>query len=136
MKRRNSFSWKRLLASPVTLIIVLVIFVVLARAAWTMVSRSRLAAERLSQAQAQYAKLQASQARLSEEVGELSSPGGIEADLREKYHAVSPGESVAVIVDSPSVDDPNAAQSAGALNSSAPAPAVNWWQRFLGFFGL
>ena len=136
MKRRNSFSWKRLLASPVTLIIVLVIFVVLARAAWAMIGRAKLANERLSQAQAQYAKLEDSQAKLSNEVTELSSPGGIEADLREKYHAVTPGESVAVIVDSPSGNDSNADQSAGALNVSTTAPAGNWWHRFLDFFGL
>ena len=136
MKRRNSFSWKRLLSSPVTLIIMILMFTVLARAAWTMVSRSKLANERLSQAQAQYAKLQASQAKLSEEVAELSSPGGIEADLREKYHAVTPGESVAVIVDSPSGNDSSADQSASALNASSTAPAGSWWQSFLGFFGL
>jgi cell division protein FtsB len=136
MNRRNSFSWKRLLKSPVTLIIILVIFVVLARAAWTMVSRSRLSAERLSQAQAQYAKLEQSQTRLSEEVMELSSPGGIEADLREKYHAVTPGESVAVIVDSPSGNDSSADQSASALNASSTAPVGDWWQRLLEFFGL
>ena len=136
MKRRNSFSWKRLLRSPITLIIVIVIFAFMARAAWTMISRSKLAAERLDQAQAQYAKLQTNQKKLSEEVTELSSPDGVEADLREKYHAVSPGESVAVIVDSPSSNDPNTDQSAGALNSSTKAPAENWWQRFLDFLGL
>ena len=134
MKRRNSFSWKRLLASPVTLIIVLVIFVVLARAAWTMVSRAKLANERLSQAQAQYAKLEDSQAKLSNEVTELSSPGGIEADLREKYHAVTPGESVAVIVDGPSTGDSD--QSASALNASPSTPNESWWRRFLNIFGL
>ena len=98
--------------------------------------RAKLANERLSQAQAQYAKLEDSQAKLSNEVTELSSPGGIEADLREKYHAVTPGESVAVIVDSPSGNDSNADQSAGALNVSTTAPAGNWWHRFLDFFGL
>ena len=90
----------------------------------------------MDQAQAQYAKLQSSQKQLSEEVTELSSPGGIEADLREKYHAVSPGESVAVIVDSPSGGDSNAGQSVSALNASSAVPIKSWWQRLFDFFGL
>lgn len=136
MKRRNSFSWKRLLRSPVTLIIMIAMFAVLARAAWTMVARDRLSAARLDQAESQYAKLQGNESKLSEEVSELSAPGGVEADLKEKYHAVSPGESVAVIVDSPSGGDHGSDQSASALNASSTAPAVNWWHRFLDFLGL
>jgi cell division protein FtsB len=135
MKRRKPFSLKRILSSPVTLVIIIVMFTVLARAAWTMVSRSRLIAERLSQAQAQYAKLDQSQAKLSQEVTELSAPGGVEADLREKYHAVSPGESVAVIVDSPSGGS-GADQSASAAQSASNASSESWWHRFLDFFGL
>ncbi len=136
MKSRNSFSWKRLLASPVTLIIVLAVFVVLARAAWTMVNRAKLAAERLGQVEAQSAKLQASQKKLSDEITGLSSPGGIEADLREKYHAVTPGESVAVIVDSPSAGGPDPNQSASALSASSTATGESWWRKLLDFFGL
>ena len=136
MKRRNPFSIKRFLASPVTLIVVLVVFVVMARAAWTMIDRDRLSAARLDQAKAQYAKLEESQESLSGKVAELSSPSGVEADLREKYHAVMPGESVSVIVDSPSNGDSNNGQSAVAAQVSSTILTNSWWRRFLDFLGL
>ena len=136
MKRRNRFSIKRLLSSPVTLVVMAVVFAVSARSAWTMFDRSRLSETKLDQAEAQYAKLGDSQAQLSEEVGELSSPGGVEADLREKYHAVAPGESVAVIVDNSVHGDPDRDLSAAAVETNSTAPAEGCWQRFWSFLGL
>jgi len=130
MKRRNRYTMKRILGSPVALVVAVLLFVLLARAAWSMVDRSEASAERLAQAQAQYDKIQDSQKSLSDKVAELSAPGGVEADLREKYHAVAPGESVAVIV-----DDGLTASPSDSRASSTPA-GQSWWQRLLGFFGI
>src|SRR5947207_2368032 len=99
MKRRNRSSLYSVLSSPFTLIAALVLFVVFARAAWNIHEKARESALRLEVAQAELTKLRESQADLSARVNQLSTPAGVKAQIRERYHAVEPGESVAVIVD-------------------------------------
>ncbi len=129
MKRRNRSSLHAILSSPFTLIAALVLFVVLARAAWSISGKAQESALRLEVAQTELAKLQENQADLSNRVTELSTPDGIKAQMRERYHAVEPGESVAIIVDSAASD------TAAALNATS-SQAISWWGRLLHVFGL
>ena len=139
MNRRNRSRMKMVLSSPFMLVGVLIVFLFLARAAWGMMSKAGLSADRFDQAQAGMAKLEDSQSDLSAKVALLSTPAGVEADLREKYHAVAPGESVAVIVGQPS----DSAAAADSASVSPPSQAsmtstahASWWRRFVDFIGL
>jgi len=137
MKTRNRSGWKAFTSSPFTLIVALIILGFLVRAAWNIHGKAALAGKHLDQTESEITKLQASQADLSAKTADLSTEAGIEAELSEKYRAVAPGESVAVIVDpmSPNVTngtDANAASSSASLK----APTQGWWQSLLRMLGL
>ena len=99
----------------------------LVRAGWNIHEKAVVAGARLSEAQAELSGLEQQKAALSSSIAYLSTPAGMEAELRDKYHAVKEGESVAVIVD----DD------AGAASSTATSTlSESWWHRFMDFIGF
>ena len=63
-------------------------------------------------------------------IAELSTTQGIEAELREKYHAVKEGESVAVIIGASSTG------SSSDNNSSVTSTKTSWWGSLLQFIGI
>ncbi|MDB5239012.1 MAG: hypothetical protein JWO00_347 [Candidatus Parcubacteria bacterium] len=134
MKRRNRSSLYSILSSPFTLIAAVIVFIVLARAAWSIHEKARESSLRLEVATAELARLQSSQAELGARVDQLSTPAGIRFQIRERYHAVEPGEQVAVIVDSL----PSASGTAAAINaaSTTGAQGSSWWRNVLHAFGL
>jgi cell division protein FtsB len=99
----------------------------LVRAAWNIHEKAVVAGERLSEAQSELSSLEQQKEALSSSIASLSTPAGIEAALRDKYHAIKQGESVAVIVD----DTPLPASSTEA--SSSPS---SWWSRLMSFIGF
>jgi len=135
MRPRNRSRFQAILSSPVTLVLAAIVFYFLARAAWNIHEKAVESASRLASAQNDLSKLEQSQQTLEDSVDKLSTPAGVEADIREKYHAVQPGESVAVIVDTPpaGANGSNAA-TAGAASSTVQAPG--FWSRLLQLFGL
>jgi cell division protein FtsB len=135
MKRRNRSGLYAFLSSPFTLVIASILFVVLARAAWSIHEKARESSLRLEIAQADFAKLQQSQADLAQRVEQLSTPEGVKAQIRERYHAVEPGESVAVIVDGPAQQASATPVTAGA-NAAAAGDSGGWWAGFLRMIGL
>lgn len=127
MKYGNRSPWKRFIYSPIGIIIGCIGLFILVRAAWSIHEKAAAAGVRLSEAQAELSSLERQKEALSNSISHLSTPAGIEAALRLKYHAVKQGESVAVIVDDPSA-------SASPLASSSPSSS--WWGRFLDFLGF
>jgi cell division protein FtsB len=127
MKYGNNPGWKRFLASPVALILVLIVLVILARATMRLSAKADAGEERLTQAQAEYNKLKERQADLSFKVGKLSTDEGLESEIRAKYRAVKEGESVAVILD----DE----ETAVAIQASTTIK-VRFWRKFLGKLGF
>ena len=85
---------------------------------------------RLNEAQSELAKLRDRQGDLSAKVGFLSTDQGVESDLRTKYLAVKTGESVAVIVGSPT------SSLAQASSSQSVETNEGWFTRMLHWIGL
>lgn len=127
MNRRNRSRTKAVLSSPVTLVIALALLAFMARAAVRIHAQAAESAQRLAEAQASLAKIQANATALQGQIGELSTPEGVEASMREQYHAVEPGESVAVIV------DPDASGQQDSQPAATTTPSQSWWQRIFGF---
>ena len=134
MKPRNRSKWRAFVSSPFTLVAALVLLGFLAKAAWNIYGKAQLSQRRLDQAQSEIDKLTASQADLSAKTADLSTEAGIEAELSEKYRAVAPGESVAVIVDpaTPGADRGTTASISGQPNVSAHG----WWGSLLRMIGF
>jgi len=130
MKSGNRSLWQRFFYSPVGIFVGLIIFILLLRGGWNIHQKALLAQQRLDQAQTELADLQQQQATLSSSISQLSSTAGIEAELREKYHAVKQGESVAVIVDTSKTDSKN------ATSSGTSTPHISWWGSIVQFIGF
>ncbi|MEN9912805.1 MAG: hypothetical protein RLY66_213 [Candidatus Parcubacteria bacterium] len=134
MKYGNRPFWKRMIASPVAMVLGAVLLAVLAKAGWNIYEKAHLSSERLEQAQAELAKLRDRESKLSETVGYLSTERGLENEIRSKYHAVKEGESVAVIVD----ESASTAQRAAAAEAASvqATSTIGWWGRMLRVFGF
>lgn len=89
---------KRLLYSPATVVVLILVIAVLARATWGIYLKYRLSADRLSQAQGQLETLNDQGADLSQSISQLSTEEGSEAVMRTDFRVTKPGESLAVIV--------------------------------------
>ncbi|HTK33437.1 MAG TPA: hypothetical protein VL335_02745 [Candidatus Paceibacterota bacterium] len=128
MKYGNREPWKRFFYSPASIGIALIMTVLIVRGAWNIHEKALLAEDRLDQAKAELADLQSQKTSLSASIDHLSTPAGMEAELREKYHAVKEGESVAVIID-PDADNATSGQS-------TTTPPISWWGKLLRMIGL
>lgn len=128
--RRNRPRSSIVLSSPITLILALVLLFFLGRAAISIHAKATDTASKLAEEQATLVKLQANKSRVAADLAQVSTEAGIKAEIREKYHAVEPGESVAVIVDT----DQNAA-AAGNIAENLSKKS-GFWHSFLSFFGL
>ncbi len=121
--------WRRIISSPITSVVSVVALVVLVHAGWNIHAKARAGAERLHTLQMESARLEDRRDQLSQAVSYLSTERGVETEMRTKFHAVRPGESVAVIVDGPS---DTASGSIPAVATSTPG----WWGRMLRAVGF
>ncbi len=135
MKSGNRFTWQRFFYSPVGIVIGFIVFIFLLRGGWAIHQKALLAQQRLNQAQTELTDLQHQQLSLSNSINQLSTPAGIEAELREKYHAVKEGESVAVIVDNSKLGD-NEGGSSSQSTSSTTVSQLSWWGSVMQFIGF
>lgn len=126
MKYGKRSGWKRFFSSTLALIGAFVLFVFLAHATWGVYQKSRQSGDKLSEAQAEYDKLQTHQRDLSDKVSYLSTDEGKEAEMRTKYRAIKEGESVAVILDD---------QAAAAVTATS-TESVGWFRSLLKKLGL
>ncbi len=134
MKNSNRSMWKRIISSPVTMIILLIISIVIFRATWSIYDKVKLSDERLTQVQTKLDKLENRKDELSQQINTLSTKQGIEAELRTRFRAVKAGESVAVILDDPKDSrDATSTQVALVLKASSK---LHWWQKLLNMIGL
>ena len=127
MKYGNRSSSKRFLASPILAVILVIVLVFSSKAAWNMHSSARMSDEKLSRAQSDLLALQKRRNELATSVLYLSTDEGMEAQLRSKFKAVKPGESVVVILNDSS--QASTSQTASITNTS-------WWRRLLNSIGL
>lgn len=79
-----------------------------------------------NQYQAELESLQAKQTELNGKIGELSTERGIEAEVRNRYRVVKPGESLVIVVD----------EEKGSATAQVDQPNVSWWVKLRTFIGL
>lgn len=127
MRYGNRSPWKRFIYSPVGIIIGCIGLFILVRAALNIHEKAVTSQNRLTEAQAELASLGQQKESLSNSISYLSTSAGIETELREKYHAIKPGESVAVIVGDSSGD---------ASSTSSSTPSESLWGRLVDFIGF
>jgi len=109
---------RRLLYSTVTLVILALAALVLARSAWLAHGKYALARRNLADAKRQINELRARQTYLEQEVGRLSSPRGVEEEIRSRFQVTKDDEEVLVVVDQPTVP------------ATSPSGAKRLWEWF------
>ncbi len=90
---------RKILYSPLVLIILALVLVVLIRGVWNVYNKERLSSENLEQEQAELAKLEERERSLASSFDYLKTDQGIESEIRTKFRAVKEGEKVSVIID-------------------------------------
>lgn len=129
--RRNRPHYSKFLSSPITLVASLVLLFFLGRAALNINAKTNTINTKLEEATVSLNKLSTNKEKITRELESISTEAGIKAEIREKYHAVEPGEQVAVIVDQ------GDQRAAVALTASSTTPSKpSFWKRFIGIFGF
>ena len=136
MKYSKSGLWKSIISSPITLVVIIFIFIFLVRAVWNMNDRLNSSLSKLETANAELKKLEDHQNSLTNKIKYLSTDQGIEAELRTKYRAIREGESVAVIVENDQTANVSQFASSSDDLSSQKMTKKGWFGRLLQFVGL
>ena len=117
---------KRILYSPVILLLLLIVFAFGLKALWGVYQKESLSATNLQRQKDELATLTNRQTNLVQSVNYLKTDEGIEAEIRSKFREVKEGESVAVILDN------ETASSTAPKATSTPS----FWHSILGWIGL
>lgn len=131
MKYGNRSLWQRFIASPFSIVFLIIVVFVLARAGFNIWSKVETSANQLGQAEASLARVTERQIEMSRKVEYLSTDQGIEAEIRTKYHAVKDGEQVAVIV-----DDSQKSDSVENASSTADTDSPGFLKKILQIIGF
>ena len=89
---------RKILYSPIVLIILFIIFVILTRSLWGVYEKERISSENLSKEKTELEKLSLREKDLASALEYLKTDQGIENEIRSKFRVVREGEKVAVIV--------------------------------------
>ena len=92
---------KRTLYSKGVALLLLLLIFVLARGVWGVYSKEREAVRTAAQRAAELQELRAREVALAAELERVSTPRGVEGELREKYDLAKPGESMIVLIEPP-----------------------------------
>lgn len=115
----------RVFYSPLAFIVLLVIFLFMARAVWRVYNHEKISSQDLARLEEKLAIVDKREAVLREQVGSLETSKGIDDEIRSKFNVTKAGEKVAVIVDDVSA---TSATTTSLVEKS-------WWQKFVSFFG-
>ncbi len=96
---QNKKRIRKILYSPVFLILLGVILFSMLRGVWNVYKKERLSMENLKQEQVEHDKLIARQNNLASSLEYLKTEDGIESEIRSKFRAIKDGEQVTVIID-------------------------------------
>lgn len=114
---------KNLLYSKITLVVLIVFIVFLLNAVWGVYKKQDLAKENMTKTAATFDGLHAREKMLSSEIERLKTENGTEAEIREKYGLVKPGEEVIVVTDNDTATD-----------STTTSADTGFWQGILNWF--
>ncbi len=90
---------RKILYSPVVLIILTIILFILVRGSWNVRKKAELSKQNLERDQAGLQKLIERENNLTLSLNFLKTDKGVESEIRSKFRAVKDGEKLAVIVD-------------------------------------
>jgi cell division protein FtsB len=90
---------KKIMYSPVVLVIMSLLLVILISGVWGVYSKARISKANLEREKLELAKLSLRQQKLSESIDYLKTDQGVEDEIRTKFRAIKDGEKIAVIVD-------------------------------------
>lgn len=95
---------KRMLYSPIVLLLLAIIFVILFRSLWSVYKKEKVSDENLSKERIELEKLSLREKSLASALEYLKTEQGIESEIRSRFRLVKEGEQVAVIVDEEATD--------------------------------
>mgnify|MGYP001572433715 CR=1 FL=1 len=123
MKRFQRTPLWQFLYSPLSLVGLLIVVIVLGKAAWSVYQKERIASERQEASLYELQKLEERHAVLEDTVAGLNNPEGMEEALRAKFPVARPQEQVIII-----------SGNSRSLPVEPVAPAEqNLWMRIKGF---
>ncbi len=108
---------RRFIFSKIIIAILALLVLFLSKAVWGVYAKNRLASSGRTQAEQEFAELQAQKKELAAKVRWLASERGQEEEIRKNYAVLKPGEKVITIVDDDATTTP-ARQTAGQ---------AGWW---------
>jgi cell division protein FtsB len=123
---QQSHRFSKVLYSKITFVVLVVLVVFFSRSTWIILQKERESAQDAAQAEKQEADLESRQTVLSASIDRLSTPQGVEEDLREKYTIAKPGEKLFVILSPDSTTSTSSSQGQSA--------AASLWARLVSFF--
>lgn len=89
---------KKILYSPVVLLLLAIIFIIMLRGVWSVYKKSQISLENLEREKIELSKLIERQKNLANSIDYLKTEQGIEDEIRTKFRVVKEGEHVAVII--------------------------------------
>jgi cell division protein FtsB len=124
---RKKKAARRILYSPLTLSALLIVAIFMGKAAWNVHAKELTSAEALERSQSELDKLTARQTSLNSAVAYLSTPAGVETEIRTKFRVTKEGESLAVILD-------DASSTASSSSAAVAASSTSFWYRLMHLF--
>ena len=115
----------RVFYSPLVFIVLLVLFVFMARAVWKVYGHVQVSSQDRERVEKDLAAANEREAVLNSQVAALQTSQGVEGEIRSKFNVSKEGEGVAVIV--------NGTNTLSA--TTTPVANQTWWQKFVGIFG-
>lgn len=109
--------------SKITLVALVIVIIFLTNAVWGVYKKQDLTKDNLAKTAANLESLQAREKMLSSEIDRLKTEGGTEAEIREKYGLVKPGEEVIVLVEK---DD--------SMDSGVVSSNISFWRKVKDWF--
>ena len=117
--------FKRALFSRLSILLLLVVCFVLAKASWNVFSKERESSDKTAQAAFALEALRARETNLSSDIERLSTPQGTEEEIRENFPMAKKGEKLVIFLDNAS-----ATQS-----EDGESTLQQVWQKMKGLFG-
>ena len=96
---RQKARWRRAMYAKPTIIFLFLLLGFILSGTWNMYQKSRLARENVLRANESVANLRGREGTLTKDILRLSTPRGIEEELRSRYMVAKEGEGVIVISD-------------------------------------
>ncbi len=131
MKPRNRSAFVKFLASPFSVLLFVVVLSLLVPASWRMYNKRLDVETRLGDSVRRYDKIDQHKTNVSKEIERLSTDEGMIGEIRRKFHAIEPGEQVAVVINTE-----KATNTPVGEEQNYPKNDKNIFERFIGIFGF